>query len=388
MLWGERTIRPLKEVINQIRDPFDPRGKRHDVHETIIMVIVAFLCQKRDFVNMEHFLKLKENELKRFLVLENGIPSHDTLGDHMAAVDNDEVTYLLADWFAQFISAESKHIIIDGKGLRAAARKNKSQNVPYILNVIEESSKMIIMQYGVGEKTNEIPEIFKLLDYIDLKNAIVTIDAIGSQEKIMNKIVKEKGHFVLPVKENQGTLHSDIDLYLKKLIENGDARLQKEVTVEKSHGREEKRTYYCINSDECIMDERFGHIRSVGKVIRQRKVVKYNEDQEETGKETVEEVIYVTDLKDIKVKEFSRYIRKHWTIENSLHWILDNTFKEDRCTSKKNLESLSLMRKSAYNIFRLAQRKIGKKPTEYILDELTNDFEELFKYICEPITIE
>ena len=363
MLWGERTIRPLKEVINQIRDPFDPRGKRHDVHETIMMVIVAFLCQKRDFVNMEHFLKLKENELKRFLVLKNGIPSHDTLGDHMAAVDNDGVTYLVA-------------------------RKNKSQNVPYILNVIEESSKMIIMQYGVGEKTNEIPEIFKLLDYIDLKNAVVTIDAIGTQEKIMNKIVKEKGHFVLPVKENQGTLHSDIDLYLKNLIENGDARLQKEVTVEKSHGREEKRTYYCINSDECIMDERFGHIRSVGKVIRQRKVVKYNEDQEKTGQETVEEVIYVTDLKDIKVKEFSRYIRKHWTIENSLHWILDNTFKEDRCTSKKNLESLSLMRKSAYNIFRLAQRKIGKKPTEYILDELTNDFEELFKYICEPITIE
>lgn len=146
---------------------------------------------------MKHFLKLKENELKRFLVLENGIPSHDTLGDHMAAVDNDEVTYLLADWFAQFISAESKHIIIDGKGLRAAARKNKSQNVPYILNVIEESSKMIIMQYGVGEKTNEIPEIFKLLDYIDLKNAVVTIDAIGTQEKIMNKIVKEKGHIIV-----------------------------------------------------------------------------------------------------------------------------------------------------------------------------------------------
>ena len=146
MLWGERTVRSLKEVIYQIKDPFDPRGKRHDIHETIIMVIVAFLCQKRDFVNMEHFLRLKENELKQFLVLKNGIPSHDTLGDHMAAVNNDEVTYLLSDWFSQLIIKKNNHIIIDGKGLRAAARKNRNQNVPYILNVIEESSKMIIMQ--------------------------------------------------------------------------------------------------------------------------------------------------------------------------------------------------------------------------------------------------
>lgn len=258
--------------------------------------------------------------------------------------------------------------------------------VPYILNVIEESSKMVIMQYGVGEKTNEIPEIFELLDYIDIEDKVITTDAIGTQEKIMNKIVEEKhGHFVLPVKENQGSLHNDIDLYLKDLIKNNDARVQKEVTVEKNHGREEKRTYYCINSSECIMDARFKHIKSVGKVIRQRKVIKYDDDQETTGNETVEEVIYVTDLENIKIKEFSRYIRKHWTIENSLHWILDNVFKEDRCTFKK---SLSLMRKSAYNIFRLAQTKIGKKPTEYILDELTNNFEELFKYICEPVIIE
>lgn len=376
-------------MIEQIKDPFDPRGKRHDIHETIIMVIVASLCHKRDFVNMEHFLRLKEKELKRFLVLKNGIPSHDTLGDHIAALDSDYVTYLLSDWFSQLINTKNNHIVIDGKGLRAAAKKNQHQKVPYILNVIEESSKMLIMQRGVGEKTNEIPEIFEVLDYIDIEDKVITTDAIGTQEKIMNKIVEEKhGHFVLPVKENQGLLHSDIDLYLKELIENKDARVQKEMTIEKNHGRSEKRTYYCVNSSECIMDARFKQIKSVGKVIRQRKVIKYDDGKEITDNETVEEVIYVTDLENIQIKEFSKYIRNHWTIENSLHWILDNVFKEDRCTYKKNSESLSLLRKTAYNIFRLAQTKTGKKATEYILDELANDFEELFKYICEPVKIE
>ncbi|WP_279155253.1 transposase [Thomasclavelia cocleata] len=90
------------------------------------------------------------------------------------------------------------------------------------------------------------------------------------------------------------------------------------------------------------MDARFKHIKSVGKVIRQRKVIKYD-DQKTTGNEIVVEVIYVTNLENIKIKEFSRYIRKHWTIENSLHWIFDNVFKEDRCIFKKSLESLLLI---------------------------------------------
>lgn len=371
-----------------VPDPLDNRGKKHDIHESIILVIIGFLSGKADYTNMAHYLKLREKELKKYMTLKNGVPSHDTLSRHIAMVDDHALNYALSDWFAQLINAKSnQHIIIDGKGLRAAADKVNDGDTPYIMNIINQGSRMVLTQLKVGEKTNEITALPDVLEMIDLKDNTVTIDAIGTQAKIMNKIIKKKGDFVLPVKENQRLLCSEIELHINDLIESNDKVLEKlSDDVQIKHGREEKRHYYLVNNNECIMDKKkFKHIQSVGMVVRERNVLKYK-NNEEISQKTIQKVYYVCSKK-MKIGEFSSYVRNHWTIENSLHWVLDNTFREDRSTVKKGKENLSLIRKAAYNIITRLKNDKEDCSYEYVIDELQFNLDRLFEVINEPLTI-
>lgn len=381
-------ILSIRSVIDRIPDPLDNRGKKYDIHESVILVIIGFLSGKTDYTNMAHYLKLRETELKKYMSLKNGVPSHDTLSRHIALIDDKELIYALCDWFAQLIGARSKqHIIIDGKGLRAAADKVQSGDTPYIMNVIDQGSKMVLAQLKVGEKTNEITALPEVLDMIDLKENTVTIDAIGTQTKVMNKIIRKKGNFVLPVKENQKLLCSEIDLQMNDLIESNDQQLMKlSDDVQIKHGRVEKRKYYLINNNDCIMDKKkFKHIESVGMVIRERNVLRYK-NNEEINQKTEQKVYYVCSRK-MEVDEFANYVRNHWTIENSLHWVLDNIFKEDRSTVKSGKENLSLIRKAAYNIITWLKNDKEDCSYEYVIDELQYNLDRLFETINEPLTI-
>jgi len=385
VFWGNaNVIQSLWESLSFLEDPRDSRGKKHDLREMIVLIVVGFLLGKTDYTNMAHCLRMIENNLREYLCLKNGIPSHDTFSRVVRILDSHQLIYAICDWFCQLTDIHGKHLIIDGKGILAAAEKNRNKKTPYIMNVLEAASKMVLMQLRVGEKTNEIVGIGKLLDYIDVDDSVVTIDAIGTQKEIMKKIIKKKGHFVLPVKGNQHNLCSDIALYLDDAVKSGNLHIQKlSDSISNDHGREEKRIYYSTNDISCILDDEYRMIKTIGKVIRERTYYIYDEEGHIIGKKkTSDETIYVSDLV-MDVKTMSEYIRRHWLIENSLHWVLDNTFKEDRSTNKKgnSMENTALLRKVAYNIIRLHQSKQDNCSFEYIIDEFTYNISTIMSYI-------
>lgn len=385
MYQGNRTIQSLKRFIGSIKDPLDNRGKKYDIHESIILVIIGFICGKSDYTNMAHYLKLREKQLKQFMELKNGVPSHDTLNRHIAMIDEDELTYALCGWSMEMIgNPEKRHYIMDGKALRASTNKTKDEKIPYVLNLIDQVTKILLFQKGIGEKENEISSIPKILDVIGMKDSVITIDAIGTQYRIMDRIDKAGGYYILSVKDNQPKLNEDIQLYLDYMMENEKENVRMMEEKEKNHGRYEKRRYILVECPEETVDPRFKTIKMAGKVIREREIIKYR------GKEqkSLQEVIYVTNKSDIKIEEFAGYIRNHWTIENSLHWVLDDSFREDRSTVKKGKVNSSLIRKSAYNIVRLHQQTMEDRSVEYIMDELRSNMQQLFKYINDELILE
>ena len=379
----------LAGILSTIPDPRDSRRKKHSLVKILLLAIIGFLTGKNDFTNMVHCLKKQESELKNYISLENGIPSHDTFSRIMRKLDNMQMIYAICDWFGSLTDTYGKQLIIDGKGILAAAMKNRNGRTPYIVNVIEEASRMVLMQLKIDHKENEMTGIMKVLDYIDIKDRVITIDAIGTQRSIIKKIKQKGGHFVLPVKENNEKVLGEIKLYLDELIQSNE--IEKHTEAYKDHGRYEKRTCYCAKENGCIDEKDYLHrvVKSVGKIIRERTEIMHGKNGEEEGsRKSVQEVYYISDI-EMDAEQLAKYIRNHWKIENGLHWVLDHTFKEDRSTQKKDasVENTALIRKVAYNILRLHKNHVNSHSMEYIIDEFKYDLSMIMKYLTEPVSI-
>lgn len=370
-----------------MKDPRDDRGKRHELVEIILLIVIGFLLGKRDFANMEHCLNKELENLRKFLVLKNGIPSHDTFSRMMWLLDSQELIFHICDWFSCLIPINGSHQAIDGKGILAAARKNQQGNTPYIVNVLEVSTKMVLMQLKVGDKTNEIKTIPELLKYIDLEGVTVTTDAIGTQKEIIRIIEEKGGHYVLPVKDNQELLREEIGLFMEDAITEGDPQLKAFKEQCREHGRIETRKYHLIWNNSCITDKAFQGVKSIGKVSRKREINRYDSRGEIV--KTIEENqdVYYISNRELEAEEFAELVRGHWAVEDSLHWVLDNTFREDRCTARKGYatENTALMRKVAYNILRLHEQKMPGHSMEYLIDELRYELAVIIKYLCVPL---
>ena len=237
-------------------------------------------------------------------------------------------------------------VAIDGKAIRSATDKINNGNVPYIVSAFATDLKISIGQVKVDDKTNEIKAVPKLLDLIDIKGCVVTMDAMGTQKEIVKKIVKEKkGHYCLALKKNQGTLYWDVDEYFKFALEDKKTRkkLKAAKNFNKEHGRIEERKCYVSNDVEFIQNLKdWENLKSIIMV----------ENYRETGDdETRVKRYYISDL-ELSAEEFLKIIREHWEIENSLHWVLDVHFREDLSLSKKDnaIINFSTVRKFCYNL--------------------------------------
>ena len=178
------------------------------------MTIYAILCGQEDYVNIAYFMKLKEEYFIDLLGLENGTPSHDCLSDLYAKIDSKKFMSIFIEWVQEIIKNKTGKIIsIDGKAIKNATDKINGGNIPYIVSAFLGDIGLSIGQVKVDDKSNEITAIPDLIELIDIKGATITIDAIGTQEDIVNLIVDKKGHYVLPVKENQKKLYKDIKKY-------------------------------------------------------------------------------------------------------------------------------------------------------------------------------
>ena len=303
--------------------------------------------------------------LSKELGLTNGVPSHDTFSDVFRSIDVGKFVNVFIEWTKSLYEAKiGMHIAIDGKAIRAATEKAKNGNIPYILSAFLCDCGISIGQIKVDEKSNEIKGIPELLDLLDIEGAVITIDAIGTQVEIMNKIHEKKGDFCLQLKANQGNCFDSVELFFKDLSKAELEKLDQITITEKNYGRVEKRTYaiYAGPELENIVDlEKFKHVKEIGMAILEREI----------NGESSKEVHYHLLSKEFKATEYYKYARDHWKIENNLHWILDMHYNEDRCKDKAK-ENIALLRKIAFNLTKL-DKNLAKKTTKKIMIDLLLD---------------
>ena len=370
----------LFERFEVLEDPRDIRGKKYKLIDILIMTIYGLLCGLTDYTNIADFMKLKEDYFTRLLNLENGTPSHDCLSDLFAQIDSKKFMNIFIEWTKDIVKKKTgMNISIDGKAVKSATDKINNGNIPYIVSAFIGEIGLSIGQVKVDDKSNEITAIPDLLDLLDIEGAIVTIDAIGTQEDIVNKIVYDNhAHYVLKVKDNQKELRKDIKRQFNKinnLYFNKDVIYKK--TTEKDHGRGEIREYFLTYKTDEISD------KTKWKTVNALAYVKVQTMEKDEVKIT--ERYYIIDF-EITVNQLIESIRDHWNIECGLHWRLDVILDEDHSRNRVQnfINNLSIMRKIVFNLASL-DNSFGKVPLQRKLTRYMLDFKNIEKLIFDVI---
>ena len=369
----------LFERFEILEDPRDIRGKKYKLIDILIMTIYGLLCGLKDYVNIADFMKLKEDYFTKLLNLENGTSSHDCLSDVFAVIDSKKFMEIFIEWTKYIVKIKTgKKISIDGKAIKSATDKINNGNIPYIVSAFIGEIGISIGQVKVDDKSNEITAIPDLLDLLDLEGVTITIDAIGTQEEIVNKIVDKGAHYVLPVKDNQRELKKQIKSHFESynnLYGNSEVFYKK--GIEKDHGRIEEREYFLSYNTTKIKDK--DKWKTV-KAIAYTKV--YRTFRDET---IMTENYYIIDY-EISIEKLIESIRDHWNIECGLHWKLDVILDEDHSRNRVNnsINNLSIMRKIVFNLASL-DNSFGKVPLQRKLTRYMLDFNNIEKLIFEVI---
>jgi predicted transposase YbfD/YdcC len=331
-----------------LTDPRMERTKRHSLLEIIILAVCGTLGNANGWADIERYGKTKLSFFRTFLELPNGIPSHDTFGRVFALLDPAGLMACIQQWLDALGAAVAGEVIaIDGKTLRGSFDTAAGKNPLHLVSAWACEARLTLGQVAVDAKSNEITAIPLLLELLDLKGCVVTIDAMGCQKDIASGIRAREADYVLAVKNNQPTLYQKIQEAFLAHAENDytDPLLKRFKTVERNHGRIETREYFIAAApDELVRDGEWQDVRSIGMVCRTREI---------NGEETAEIVYYVSSL-PTKVKQFAKAVRSHWGIENHLHWSLDVIFAEDQSRARKDHSPLNLgmLRRLALSILR------------------------------------
>lgn len=337
-------MRKLVELAEEIKDPRRQYGYlQHRLVTIIVIAFCAIICGAEDYEDIEEFGILRHEWLKKYVVIENGIPDKDTFRRVFERLNPNEVAECLYGWHENN-DMIGKTINLDGKTIRGS--RNGTHKAYHVVSAWVSENQITLGEIAVEEKSNEITAIPKLLDLVDVAGSIVTIDAMGTQKEIVEKIIEKKADYCLALKGNHPELHDDIRLYFEKT-----AIKDKTTTREKNHGRIEKREYYLeTNIEWLIQKAEWKGLTAIGAV--RTTITEKNEERTEAR-------YFLTSIND--VERFAHCVRKHWSIENQLHWQLDVTFGEDRCQSRKDNSPLNwnVMRKTALPLIRNAD--VGKK---------------------------
>ena len=380
-------------VPHTVRDCFrglpDPRvvGRTtHALDDILAIVFLATLAGCDDFVTMADYADAKQDWLRDRVGLElrGGVPSHDVLMRVMAALHPDHfataferlVTVLIRH--AQALA--SQHIAIDGKALRGS--KGRGKRMVHMVGAWATTAGLALGQVPTDEKSNEITAIPKLLEILDLSGALVTIDAAGCQTEIAAQIVSRGGDYLLQVKGNQERLHDDVQVLAEAAMEENLAGLDvwEERSEKTRHGRRESRTCFVIDDPVLLREttrdvERWTELRSVVVTIGEREV---------DGVTSVDTRYHISSRR-ASAAAFGAAVRRHWTIENGCHWVLDVAFREDdhRLREGHAPANLSVVRRMALSVLKRSDVKLGIKnrrlKASYDNDFLERLLAEVFK---------
>ncbi|HWE04574.1 MAG TPA: ISAs1 family transposase [Tepidisphaeraceae bacterium] len=340
----------------------DPRRHNflHPLPQMLVMALIAILCGCDGWDDVAEFCNVRQEWFKTFLSLPHGIPSHDTIGRVFGRLDPLQLEEMLRRWMeALNIGSAGKFIAIDGKSLRRSFEHAwDTSGMAHIVSAFASQNRVVLAQLGVLDKENEITAIPKLLEMLDLQGATVTIDAIGCQRDIAQRIVQAKGDYIPQVKDNQPTLHAKVQLLMKEaildnLVEWKGSQFQ---DVDKGHGRIETRKVWLTTDVKWLGPELlklWPSVKAVAAVDRKREVM---------GKEpkvSTEQHYYILSDPRCLAKRVGEIIRGHWSIENSLHHVLDVSFNEDQSRVRKDhgAENLSRLRRLTANLLQLNKSK-------------------------------
>lgn len=349
----------------ELDDPRQEMNQRHKFIDILVIAICAAICGADDWESVEMFGQSKAKWFRTFLELPNGIPAHDTFWRVFRSLNPKQFQQCFRRWMAAIQTVtEGEVVALDGKQLRRSFDAQSGKAAIAMVSAWASANRLVLGQRQVDEKSNEITAVPELLESLMLKGGIVTLDALNCQTKIAEAIVEQEADYLLALKGNQGTLYEDVTLLFETLAED----VQKQAhyayphdyakSVDKGHGRIEVRQAWTINDADLIAGLRtsseWPHLTTLVKLQAERYV----------GDEHSRHTRYYISSADATAKQFLTWVRTHWSIENSLHWVLDISFREDESRLRKDHGAVNFatLRHLALNLLKQEQTlKIGIK---------------------------
>jgi predicted transposase YbfD/YdcC len=327
------------------------RGKvMYPLTEVLLLCLLAVLAGAETVTDIARFGEKKLDLLRRLRPFAAGTPAHDHLGDILASLDAEAFQRGFVAWVAALIGVPEGVVAIDGKTVRRS--KGAAKDAIHMVSAFAARQRLVLGQVKVADKANEIVAIPKLLDMLAIEGAVVTIDAMGCQRAIAQKIVDKKADYILALKGNQGALRRDVELFVaeQNAKDFKDTTISRAETIDGDHGRIETRAVTVIHDIEWLQEQHaWPGMKSVVMVESTREI---------SGKTERETRFYITSLV-LLANQLASLVRDHWAVENSLHWVLDMVFRDDECRLRTDHApaNFTTLKHMALNLIRRAKTK-------------------------------
>jgi predicted transposase YbfD/YdcC len=321
-----------------LTDPRIERTRRHELFDLVVVALCGTIAGADSWTDIERFGRARLDWLRTFLRLENGIPSHDTFGRVFAMLDPARLVACIRQWLVEVGCQLGQHVAIDGKTLRGSFDTAAGRSSLHLVSAWASETRLTLGQVAVDAKSNEITAIPLLLELLELKGATVTLDAMGCQKEIAQQIIDRGGQYLLALKDNQPKLQEAVAAEFNQALaaEKRPRGLRRQVAVETSHGRRQRRECYVLPAPRTLPGvANWAKLATIVMVLRITHTDRY----------------YLSSLPP-QAKWIAQLIRQHWSIENQLHWVLDVTFTEDasRIRRQHAPQTSAMLRRLAVSI--------------------------------------
>jgi len=370
----------LVDAFASVRDPRVERTRLHGLSDILVMAVLALINGATAWSDMEAFAEARLRWLQTFLALPNGVPSEDTFRRVFESISprefGDAVAMILKELVTEL---NGKVVALDGKTMRGSLDRRRGRNALHVVSAWVTELGVSLGQISVDDKSNEITAIPELLRTLDVRGATVTIDAMGCQRAIAETIIDAEADYLLAVKDNQPKLHAAVQAAFETFGSSSKRSVVKDqhLTEEKGHGRIERRRVRVIRN--------IGLIEGIGAWKQAQSIVEVERTRTVGEKTSVERAYYISSL-DVDAMVMGTRIRSHWGIENSLHWVLDVTFGEDksRVRDRNSAANLTALRKLSASLLKRApangarsiaqRRKVAGWRPDYAFEVLAGIF--------------
>lgn len=345
---SEQFCQTIQDYFAELEDPRSSRNQRHKLEDILVIALCAMLSNADDFVAMEEYGQAKESWFRQYLELPHGIPSHDTFRQLFKNLNSESLHNCFTRW-AHYLVAQTEQIAIDGK--RQCGAHAQGEYPPCSVNAYSCEQGVVLSQRTTEDKRSEVKALREILDVLDVRGCLVSLDAGGCYQEVAEQIVAAGGDYLLAVKGNQPTLYDELD----ELFANRLDELETSSEGEASHGRHDERHTWVSHDLESLPEAsswpRCATVAMVQRICR------------DGQKETAEHRYYISS-RVLDAAESGDRVRSHWQVENNLHWVLDMAFDEDRSRARTGNCSANLvvLRQWAFNLLKQdTSKRLGIK---------------------------